>query len=207
MQIGFEDRFSIPHLSGKMEEPSARIAKSEFRRLSNAYPGNKTPSPRRFTLGNPKELPCRKKVVAGSAEIFSGKHERIRKIFGRGRDRGRHLVRDNERHDFETGGIFEFSRSGIGMIDVAVARSKRASRMLVPVEKIECVGKGVGISGFFGRAFGSRKKPLPFFFRKLAKRTGKIFGRIRFPNVWPNRKLDRCCVDLLEKRIREVFKG
>lgn len=32
-----------------------------------------------------------------------------------------------------------------------------------------------------------------------------MLGRIRFPSVRPNRKLDRRRVDLLERRIREVF--
>ncbi len=153
-----------------MDEPSAQIAKSEFRRLGNAYPGNKTPSPRRFALGNPKELPCRKEVVAGSAEIFSGKHERIRKAFGGGGDQWRHLVGDNERHDLETGRIFEFSGGGIGMVDIAVARSKRASGMLVPVKKIERVREGIGLSGFFGRTPRSRKKERSFRFGKIAER-------------------------------------
>lgn len=160
----------MPHLSGKVEEPSARIAKSKFRRFGNAYPGNEAPSPQRFALGNPKEFPCREKVVAGSAEIFSGKHERIRKIFGGSGNRRRHLVRDDERHDFETWGIFEFSGGGIGMVDIAVARSKRASGMLVPVEKIERVRKGIGISGFFGRTPRSRKKERSFRFGKIAER-------------------------------------
>lgn len=189
-----------------MDEPSARIAKSEFRRLGNAHPGNEAPSPQRFALGNPKEFPCREKVVAGSAEIFGRKHERIRKIFGGGGDRRRHLVRDDERHDFETGGIFEFSRGGIGMVDVAVTRSKRAPGMLVPVEKIERVGKGIGVSGLFGGTLGSRKKERSFRFGKIAERLRKMFGRIRLPSVRPNRKLDRRRVDLLERRIREVFK-
>jgi hypothetical protein len=189
-----------------MEEPSARIAKSEFRRFGNAYPGNEAPSPRRFALGNPKELPCRKKVVAGSAEIFSGKHERIRKAFGGGGDQWRHSVGDNERHDFETGGIFEFSGGRIGMVDVAVARSKRTSGMLVPVEKIERVREGIWFAGLFDGTLGSRKKEHSFRFGKIAERLRKMLGHIRFPNVRPNRKLDRRRVDLLERRIREVFK-
>lgn len=150
----------------QMEKLLSAVANAEGRGFRNSNPFDETLAPFAFFGRNPQKLPRGKEVVVLSSAFGSSQNARIPKSFGAGPNGVVEPVRDYERHHSKRRGIFEFPRSGIGMVDIPSARTKRRPRMFVPIEKIDRERKRIGISTILRSTFVRSGKKLAFSGRK-----------------------------------------
>lgn len=158
-----------------MEKPPPAIANSQLCGTGFSNLRNERFSFGFFAIGNAEQFPKRDEVIARSSKIGATENARVRHPLPRPPDGRGNLVGDRESYRGERRRIFEFPARGIGMVDIAPARSQGRAGMFVPVKEIERERKwrNVGILTF--RTFGRAHEKLAFARRKTRTESpGKI---------------------------------